>query len=103
LDPEYLDRIEVVMHQKSGAFFTGLFGSSLDQDGAQSVAYHFAANQPFPFALFSSTMIGKDSLEDSGQMLVNTWNDTSGYHLNPSVTFNGGYAPSQPESLQLVG
>jgi hypothetical protein len=57
-DPHYLDRIEVVMHQKSGAFFTGLFGSSLDQDGAQSVAYHFAANQPFPFALFSSTVIG---------------------------------------------
>jgi Putative Flp pilus-assembly TadE/G-like len=57
-DPHYLDRIEVVMHQKSGAFFTGLFGSSLDQDGAQSVAYHFAADQPFPFALFSSTVIG---------------------------------------------
>jgi Putative Flp pilus-assembly TadE/G-like len=53
-----INDIEVVMHQKSGAFFTGLFGSSLDQDGAQSVAYHFAANQPFPFALFSSTVIG---------------------------------------------
>jgi Putative Flp pilus-assembly TadE/G-like len=50
--------IEVVMHQRSGAFFTGIFGSSADQDGAQSVAYHFAANQPFPFALFSSTVIG---------------------------------------------
>jgi hypothetical protein len=57
-DAHYLDRVEVVMHQKSGAFFTGLFGSSQDQDGAQSVAYHFAANQPFPFALFSSTVIG---------------------------------------------
>jgi Flp pilus assembly protein TadG len=51
-------RVEVVMHQKSGAFFTGLFGSSLDQDGAQSVAYHFAANQPFGFALYSRTVIG---------------------------------------------
>jgi Flp pilus assembly protein TadG len=51
-------RIEVVMHQRSGAFFTGLFGSSLDQDGAQSVAYHFAAGQPFPFALYSRTVIG---------------------------------------------
>lgn len=54
----YRDRVEVVMHQKSGAFFTGLFGSSADQDGAQSVAQHFAPNQPFPFALFSSTVIG---------------------------------------------
>jgi Flp pilus assembly protein TadG len=50
-------RIEVVMHQKSGAFFTGLFGSSLDQDGAQSIAYHFAANQPFGFALYSRTYV----------------------------------------------
>lgn len=57
-DPSYRDRIEVVMQQKSGAFFTGLFGSSLDQDGAQSVAYHFAAGQPFPFALYSRTVIG---------------------------------------------
>ena len=57
-DPQYRDRIEVVMHQQSAAFFTGLFGSSLDQDGAQSVAYHFAAGQPFPFALYSRTVIG---------------------------------------------
>jgi hypothetical protein len=44
----------------------------------------------------------KDSLVDSGQVIVNTWNDTSGYHQNPSVTYNAGYAPAQPESLQLV-
>lgn len=54
----YRNRIEVVMHQSSGSFFTGFFGSSSDQDGAQSVAYHYAPNQPFPFALFSSTVIG---------------------------------------------
>jgi Flp pilus assembly protein TadG len=57
-DPDYKNRIEVVLHQQSGAFFTGLFGSSSDQDGAQSIAFHYAPNQPFPFALFSSTVIG---------------------------------------------
>jgi Flp pilus assembly protein TadG len=54
----YKNRVEVVMHQQSAAFFAGIFGSSSNQDGAQSVAYHFAPNQPFPFALFSSTVIG---------------------------------------------
>jgi Flp pilus assembly protein TadG len=54
----YKNRIEVLMHQNSASFFTGFFGSSSNQDGAQSVAYHFAPNQPFPFALFSSTVIG---------------------------------------------
>jgi hypothetical protein len=45
----------------------------------------------------------KDALEDTGQVLVNTWNDTSGNHPNPSVTYNGSQAPPQPELLQLVG
>jgi Putative Flp pilus-assembly TadE/G-like len=54
----YKNRVEVVMHQQSAAFFAGIFGSSSNQDGAQSVAYHYAPNQPFPFALFSSTVIG---------------------------------------------
>jgi Flp pilus assembly protein TadG len=54
----YKNRVEVLMHQQSAAFFAGFFGSSSNQDGAQSVAYHFAPNQPFPFALFSSTVIG---------------------------------------------
>jgi Flp pilus assembly protein TadG len=57
-DPSYKNRVEVVMHQQSGSFFAGFFGNANNQDGAQSVAYHFAPNQPFPFALFSSTVIG---------------------------------------------
>jgi Flp pilus assembly protein TadG len=54
----YKNRVEVLMHQQSGSFFAGFFGNANNQDGAQSVAYHFAPNQPFPFALFSSTVIG---------------------------------------------
>src|SRR4029077_21051134 len=54
----YKNRVEVVMQQQSAAFFAGVFGLSSNQDGAQSVGYHFAPNQPFPFALFSSTVIG---------------------------------------------
>jgi Flp pilus assembly protein TadG len=49
-------RVEVVMHQQSGAFFSGIVGLS-GGDGAQSVAYHFAPNQAFGFALFSRTVI----------------------------------------------
>ena len=41
-------------------------------------------------------------LDQSVEVIVNTWNDTSGDHQNPSVTYNAGYAPAQPGSLQLV-
>jgi hypothetical protein len=44
----------------------------------------------------------KDALTDSGQVIVRTWNDTSGYHQSPSVTYCAGYAPAQPESLRLI-
>jgi hypothetical protein len=44
----------------------------------------------------------KDALADSGQIIIGTWNDTSGYHQNPSVSYNAGYAPAQPEVLQLA-
>jgi Flp pilus assembly protein TadG len=57
-DPHYYQRVEVVMHQKSGAFFGGIFGVGSEQDGAISIAYHFAPDQAFPFALFSNTVIG---------------------------------------------
>jgi hypothetical protein len=49
-------RIEVVMRQQTHGFFNGVFGLT-NGDGAQSVAYHFAPNQPFGFALFSRTII----------------------------------------------
>ena len=58
VDPHFYQRVEVVMHQQSGGFFSGIFGVSSEVAGAQSVAYHFAADQPFPFALFSNTVIG---------------------------------------------
>ena len=51
-------RIEVVMHQSANGFFANFVGFGSDQDAAQSVAYHFAPNQPFPFALYSNTVIG---------------------------------------------
>jgi Flp pilus assembly protein TadG len=51
-----LGYVEVVMHQATGGFFTAFVGGS-DRDGAQSVAYHFAPNQPFPFALYSQTIV----------------------------------------------
>jgi Flp pilus assembly protein TadG len=55
-DPTDVDRVEVVMRQQTGGFFNAFIGIS-NQDAAQSVAYHFAAGQPFPFALYSRTLI----------------------------------------------
>ena len=57
-DSHYLQRVEVVLHQKSGGYFSGIFGVGSNTAGSLSVAYHFAPNQPFPFALFSNTVIG---------------------------------------------
>jgi hypothetical protein len=44
----------------------------------------------------------KDALVDNGQVIVNTWNDTSGFHPNPSVTYNASMVPPQNEVLQLA-
>ncbi|HVC41722.1 MAG TPA: hypothetical protein VND54_07080, partial [Candidatus Saccharimonadales bacterium] len=49
----------------------------------------------------SVTISNKSALEDSGQIIVNSWNDQSGYHQNPSVSFNASFAPQQQEVLQL--
>lgn len=57
-DPDYNHRIEVIMHEKSGGYFAGIFGISSEISGAQSIAFHFAPGQPFPFALFSNSFVG---------------------------------------------
>jgi hypothetical protein len=44
----------------------------------------------------------KSALECDGQVIVNTWSDTSGNHLNPSVSYNASIAPAQREVLQLA-
>jgi Putative Flp pilus-assembly TadE/G-like len=51
-------RIEVIMHQQTAAFFGSFLGAATNREGAQSIAYHFPANQPFPFALYSRTLVG---------------------------------------------
>ncbi|MHB8490192.1 MAG: Tad domain-containing protein [Candidatus Dormibacteria bacterium] len=68
-------RIEVLMYQKSGAFFAGFMGQSQNEDGAQSVAFHFAPGQPFPFALYSRTIIqsGNDGETVSGNIYADRY------------------------------
>ena len=56
-DPNYYQRVEVVMHQLSGGFFSGIFGVGSEVAGAQSIGWHFASGQPFPFALYSRTVV----------------------------------------------
>jgi hypothetical protein len=50
----------------------------------------------------SVTINNKTAIEDSGQIVVNSWNDQSGYHQNPAVSFNGSFAPQQAETLKLT-
>jgi hypothetical protein len=50
----------------------------------------------------SVTISNKGALEDSGQIIVNSWNDQSGFHQNPAVSFNATFAPQQNETLQLT-
>jgi Flp pilus assembly protein TadG len=49
--------VEVIMQQQAGTYFAGFVGQGPNQDGAQSIGHHFAPNQPFPFALYSRTII----------------------------------------------
>jgi hypothetical protein len=48
------------------------------------------------------TINNKVALEDQGQIIVNSWNDQSGNHQNPTVTFNAGVSASQKEILLLA-
>lgn len=57
-DPDYNHRVEVIMHERSGGYFAGIFGVGSEVAGAQSVAFHYAPGQPFPFALYSNTVVG---------------------------------------------
>jgi hypothetical protein len=50
----------------------------------------------------TATINNKNAIEDTGQILVNTWNDQSGNHQNPSVTYSGPNASPQQEELKLV-
>jgi hypothetical protein len=105
----YYERVEVVMHQQSGAFFAGIFGLGGNIAGAQAVALHYAGSQGFPFALFSNTVIGDGNSNEiisgnvyaarylnpqsSGQAAVCASNDANG---NPGYIVLG--APQQGDS-----
>jgi hypothetical protein len=50
-----------------------------------------------------SVFIGnKDELLDTGQIITNSWNDQSGNHTNPGVTYKPDFAPGQKEELRLA-
>ena len=94
---------EVVMQQEEGTFFAGVLGVSTSVDGAHSVAYHFAPNQAFPFALYSRTFVqtGNDGEVISGniyadryvqpqssghaEVCAGTYTNSSGQTLNGDV------------------
>lgn len=93
--------LQVIMHEQSNAFFANFVGVGSNHEGAQSVAYHFAPNQPFPFALYSNTVIGAGN-----QPEVITGNVYAARYMNPqdaaSPICASGYivlgAPQAPDS-----
>ena len=96
-DTSNLHRVEVVMRQQTGGFFTAFVGGT-DQDAAQSVGYHFAAGQPFPFALFSRTIIqdGNQGEVVSGNMYAARFvqpqsSGKAGICAGPDPNGNRGY------------
>jgi hypothetical protein len=50
----------------------------------------------------SVNAVDKEAIVVSGQVIVGTWNDKSGNHTLPSVTYNPNFAPSQNELLELT-
>src|SRR5580704_6657677 len=91
-------RVEVLMYQKSGAFFAGFMGQSQNTDGAQAIAFHFAPGQPFPFALYSRTIIqsGNDGETISGNIYADRFlqpqdHGHAGICAGPDSNGNPGY------------
>ena len=108
-DPNYYQRVEVIMHQQSGGFFSGIFGVGSEIAGAQSVAWHFASGQPFPFALFSRTVIQDGNSPEiiAGNIYAERYlapqaNGQAAICAGPDPGNNAGYivlgAPQAPDS-----
>ena len=108
-DPNYYQRVEVIMHQQSGGFFSGIFGVSSEVAGAQSVAWHFASGQPFPFALYSRTVIQDGNSPEiiqgniyAQRYLAPQGNGQAAICAGPDPSGNAGYivlgAPQAPDS-----
>src|SRR5665213_869045 len=88
-------RVEIVMRQQTSGFFSGIFGLT-NGDGTQSIAYHFAPNQAFGFALFSRTIIqdGNAGETIAGNMYANRYlapqsNGQAGICAAPYTDFQG--------------
>lgn len=65
--------LEVELHQTSQNGFGGIVGMGTSTEAASSVAYHFAANQPFGFALYAQNLIsnGNDGETVDGNVYAN--------------------------------
>jgi Flp pilus assembly protein TadG len=108
-DPSYYQRVEVIMHQQSGGFFSGILGVSSEVAGAQSVAWHFASGQPFPFALYSRTVVQDGNSPEliAGNIYAQRYvapqgNGQAAICAGPDPSGNPGYivlgAPQAPDS-----
>jgi len=78
--------LEVELHQASQNSFGGVVGQTSSTEGARSVGYHFAANQPFGFALYAENLIGNGN--DGEAVAGNVYADRS---INPQSSGHAGF------------
>lgn len=109
VDTNYYQRVEVIMHMQSGGFFSGIFGVGSEVAGAQSIAWHFAPGQPFPFALYSRTVVQDGNSPEliagnvyAQRYLAPQGNGQAAICAGPDPNNNAGYivlgAPQAPDS-----
>jgi hypothetical protein len=78
--------LEVELKQTSQNGLGGIVGATSATEGASSVGYHFAANQPFGFALYANTLVSNGN--DGETIAGNVYADRS---IDPQSSGHAGF------------
>jgi hypothetical protein len=78
--------VEVEMSKTTQNGIGNIVGAATSTEGARSVGYHFAANQPFGFALYAQTLISDGN--DGETVAGNVYADRS---INPQASGHAGF------------
>ena len=78
--------LEVELHQTTVNGLGGIVGATSSTEGASSVGYHFAANQPFGFALYAENLVSNGN--DGETINGNVYADRS---INPQSNGHAGF------------
>jgi Flp pilus assembly protein TadG len=96
--------VEVDLTKTTSNNFSGMMGFKTSTEAARSIAYHFAGNQAFGFALYADSVVatGNDGEKISGNVYANRYVQPQSGGQAGFCTSNGGYiifgAPQWPDS-----